>query len=754
MNFGESFNGETMREYKGKSLVDLVDNYTVIDIETTGYDPNFNQIIEVGALRIRQNQIVDSFGEIINVGEIPSYIEDLTGITNSDIANGKPRRDVLNRFYQFVGNDILIGHNVNFDINFLYDNLLEYGIILTNNFVDTMRISKKVLPQLDHHRLVDLVHYYKIVQEKAHRAVSDCESTYKLFTELKKDAINIFGNLNNYENSWKKQHSHYSSNIIDIPPEWSAALQSYVPECTNSVYGNVFCFTGTLKKMNRSTAFKIVEILGGSISKSVTYSTDYLVMGTTDYQKTVDGGDSNKTKKAKQLSLNGNPVEMISENVFYSMIDDALSQTPDQTISDFEITNNSQAVFPQTNNVSHTDHKNAETLSNSDTLFENITHSNRGDCYNFPQFYVIVNVTTNTNDTNDSQTRNAELSALKVENGKIVDSLISLIALQNSDLNSCCFSLVNFSEAKRTFNAFLQFINNDIIIGYDITRQLKFIDSSCKHFKIPKLNNKYIDVMYTAKHFVKSPTDYNLKTICESIKIATPEQISGITMCNVIKKVFDYIFCIVINKNKKMRSFPKQINEYTLQYLFRDIPLTQCNKEKVINAIKHHEQTLTIINNEDIAICSGSNRETIALIPTKVSTNTVCNMIKKWNSLHFPYTLKLHKSKDDFCAEIAFYMSDTAIIDHCEFYECTLIEFKDKDAQFGINHLAQNQTLHFHESSGYIFNNKYKIGKISPIDIECLQKKSKYGYGSDRILRLVKFAGLENGAPKVKIYYK
>lgn len=740
-----------MREHKGKSLVNLVDDYTVIDIETTGYDPNFNQIIEVGALRIRQNQIVDSFGEIINVGEIPSYIENLTGITNSDIANGKPRRSVLNRFYQFVGDDILIGHNVNFDINFLYDNLLEYGIILTNNFVDTMRISKKILPQLEHHRLVDLVRYYKIVHEKAHRAVSDCEATYKLFSNLKKDAINIFGDLINYENSWKKQHSHYGGNIIDIPPEWATALQSYAPECTNSVYGNVFCFTGTLEKMNRATAFKIVETLGGTISKSVTYSTDYLVMGTTDYQKTVDGGDSNKTKKAKQLSLNGNPVEMISEDVFYSMIDDALSQTSDQAINDSKIANNSQDVFFKTNNNLHVDHKNADALSNPNTLFKNITHSSKGDCYNFPQFYVIVNI--NTNDSEVS-THNAELSALKIENGEVVDSLVSSINLQNSDLNSLRFSLANFSEAKRAFDVFLQFISKDIIIGYDITHQLEFIDSFCKYFKIPELNNEYIDVMCTAEHFIKSTTNYNLKTICEFIKISSPEQNSGIIVCNVIKKVFDYIFRIVDNKNKKMRSFPKQINEYTLQYLFRNIPLTQCNKEKIINTINQREQALAITNEKDIAILSESDRETIALIPMKVSTETVCNMIKKWNLLHLPYTLKLHKSKDDFYAEIAFYMSDAAIINHCEFYECTLIEFEDKDAQFGIVHLAQNQTLRFHESSGYIYNNKYKIGKISLVDMKHIQNNSKYGYGSDRILRLVKFAGLENGAPKVNIYYK
>ena len=79
------------------------------------------------------------------------------------LKEGKELEDVLQSFKVFLGKDIIVGHNVNFDINFLYDNMEEHlDTYLSNDYVDTLRIARKVLPNLKHHKLDDLITYFQI----------------------------------------------------------------------------------------------------------------------------------------------------------------------------------------------------------------------------------------------------------------------------------------------------------------------------------------------------------------------------------------------------------------------------------------------------------------------------------------------------------------------------------------------------------------------------------------------------------------
>ena len=98
-----------IRENKGNSLLELPDNYTVIDIETTGLDSTLDNILEISAVKVRNNTITDSFSSLVHYAEeLPEFITELTGITN-DMVKDAPSLDmVLNNFYNFIGNDILI----------------------------------------------------------------------------------------------------------------------------------------------------------------------------------------------------------------------------------------------------------------------------------------------------------------------------------------------------------------------------------------------------------------------------------------------------------------------------------------------------------------------------------------------------------------------------------------------------------------------------------------------------------------------
>ena len=107
-----------MERQKGKSLLNLPKDYCVVDLETTGLDSEYDEILELAAIRVRNNQVVDTYSQLVKPEEeIDEFIQRLTGITNEMIANAENIEITLPKFLAFVGDDILVGHNVNFDIN-------------------------------------------------------------------------------------------------------------------------------------------------------------------------------------------------------------------------------------------------------------------------------------------------------------------------------------------------------------------------------------------------------------------------------------------------------------------------------------------------------------------------------------------------------------------------------------------------------------------------------------------------------------
>ena len=177
------------RLYKGNSLIRKLDDYTVLDIETTSLDSFSGEIVEISAIKVRNRKEVDSFSKLIKTkNEIGYFTTRLTGITNEMVEKqGSELVDVLQEFKNFLDNDIIVGHNVNFDINFIYDNMEEnLNEYLSNDFVDTLRISRKVLPNLRHHKLDDLIRYFNLTRRNEHRALNDCILTNQVYINLAK----------------------------------------------------------------------------------------------------------------------------------------------------------------------------------------------------------------------------------------------------------------------------------------------------------------------------------------------------------------------------------------------------------------------------------------------------------------------------------------------------------------------------------------------------------------------------------------
>ena len=167
-------------------ITEFPQDYTVVDIETTGLSPSRDEIIEISALKIRSGKIYNEFSQLIKPkAKIGPFITHLTGITNEMVISAPKIEEVLPDFINFVSNDIILGHNVKFDLNFIRTNLENYGFNpLLNQSIDTMILGRKYC-KLKSHSLKNLAIHYKVSIEGHHRALNDCLITHNIYQNIK-----------------------------------------------------------------------------------------------------------------------------------------------------------------------------------------------------------------------------------------------------------------------------------------------------------------------------------------------------------------------------------------------------------------------------------------------------------------------------------------------------------------------------------------------------------------------------------------
>ena len=301
------------RPEKKKSSVSFPDDYIVIDIETTGLDVRFCEIIEISAVKYRAGSETDSFSTLVKPTEpIDDFITSLTGITNEMLESAPDISSAISDFYNFVGSETLVGYNVNFDINFLYDNLMMCkSVPLSNDFIDVMRISKKLLPDLDNYKLSTVAKHLK-ASAPSHRSLDDCRACNECFLRLKEEALRQFGSIDAFLSSAFAHKTKLSAKDI--------TATATVFDENNPLFGKNVCFTGALEKMVRRDAMQLVVNLGGSCSDNINKHTNYLVIGNNDFCASIKDGKSNKQKKAEALILKGNDLEILTESAFYDMV--------------------------------------------------------------------------------------------------------------------------------------------------------------------------------------------------------------------------------------------------------------------------------------------------------------------------------------------------------------------------------------------------------------------------------------------------
>ena len=166
---------------KDKKIDD--EEFVVFDIETTGLNSHTNEIIEIGAVKIKSGRIVDRYSQLINPGRpIPYHITEITSITDEQVANEPKIDKVIGKFVDFVGDAVLVAHNAPFDMGFIKRDIKKYlNIDYQCSVIDTLQMARDLFPDLKKYGLGDLNKTLGLALEKHHRAVDDSQATANMF---------------------------------------------------------------------------------------------------------------------------------------------------------------------------------------------------------------------------------------------------------------------------------------------------------------------------------------------------------------------------------------------------------------------------------------------------------------------------------------------------------------------------------------------------------------------------------------------
>ena len=167
------------------SKADFDSDFVVFDIETTGLSPQSEKITEIGAVKIKNGEITDSFNMLVNPEKpIPPRITELTGITDS-MVSGQPKiEEVLPKFFEFSKGSCLVAHNAAFDISFVKKAALEQGIDFNFCYIDTLALARSLIEGIKNYKLDTLAKHFNVKLENHHRACDDAAATGHIFINL------------------------------------------------------------------------------------------------------------------------------------------------------------------------------------------------------------------------------------------------------------------------------------------------------------------------------------------------------------------------------------------------------------------------------------------------------------------------------------------------------------------------------------------------------------------------------------------
>lgn len=280
------------RYIDGKLLLAYPDDYTVLDIETTGLNPQNDYITEISAIKYRNNRRVDEFSSLVKPDfSIPYYITRLTGIDDAMVADAPSIDEVILSFMDFLADDIIAGYNVGFDLSFIAENLAGYyAKRLANNYVDVMKLAQNELPFLGRYKQTAVAEYFNIATAGAHRALVDCNICNGCYQKLKELVVADYR----------------------LPPQQRELVLAHSSSSLKPLADRNIVLLGSFDGLYLKNLQEILTELGASVAYHVTAVSDMVIVGTAD-ASVCDGADLQRAVSMKNAGKN---IYILKEDVF------------------------------------------------------------------------------------------------------------------------------------------------------------------------------------------------------------------------------------------------------------------------------------------------------------------------------------------------------------------------------------------------------------------------------------------------------
>jgi len=255
---------------KGERIEASPTSYVIVDLETTGTNHLIDEITEIGAIKYESGKETGRFNTLVKTDvEIPKKVEKLTGISNDMLRMfGVDPKEALESFNDFVGESVVIGHNFStFDSLFLDEAFEKYlGFHFSNDYIDTLYLARKELPDLEHHSLESLASHYNIDYSKAHRAIEDCVINHLVYEYLSFGMILSEENVSNISPTPVKEEQGKINDSADdqlvetvSSEEWMGRISNIFPELIRK-YGlleDALSLMANIGKDNKITSYAI-----------------------------------------------------------------------------------------------------------------------------------------------------------------------------------------------------------------------------------------------------------------------------------------------------------------------------------------------------------------------------------------------------------------------------------------------------------------------------------------------------------------
>jgi DNA polymerase-3 subunit epsilon len=284
----------------------------IVDLETTGLDSRFDEIIEIGAIKIdiETGEVLGEFqtfskpkgvylnedGEEVderecNLVRLDPFIIELTGITDEMLVDAPSNEEAVSAFFEFAEDFPIWAYNAGFDSKFLNEHTENHRPLK-----DVLALARRAFPSLQNHKLSNVANHLNISIVGAHRAIADCLITKEVF-------LCVF----RFQKNNPRPFNH------------GFKVADYLPKEEGFFYGKTIVFTGALTTMTRDVAATHASKYGFKIGASVTKKTDYLVVGIQDLSTLAGHDKSSKHRRVEELIQEGLRIEILTEDSFIKM---------------------------------------------------------------------------------------------------------------------------------------------------------------------------------------------------------------------------------------------------------------------------------------------------------------------------------------------------------------------------------------------------------------------------------------------------